>query len=136
MKDSLEIKLPNAKNKAQEIFENLEGGEILALTGPLGSGKTTFAQYLAKNLKIKDTVTSPTFVIMNRYEGILKKKQIFLFHLDLYRVHDFEEVKALGITEAWGRPDTVTVIEWADKIRHHLPESTKFYNFTSEPISL
>lgn len=132
MKDSVHIRLPEAKNKAREVSQKLEGGEILALTGPLGSGKTTFTQFLAKHLKVKEAVTSPTFVIMNRYEGKLGNKQIFLFHLDLYRTHDFTEVKALGITEAWGRPDTITVIEWADKIQQDLPEGTKFYNFTSK----
>jgi len=132
MKDSVHISLPRAKNVAKDIFTQLRGGEVLALTGPLGSGKTTFTQFLAKYLGITTTVTSPTFVIMNRYEGKLNNKQIFFFHLDLYRVHNFEEVKALGITEAWGRPDTITVIEWADKIDQSLPQSTQFYNFTHQ----
>jgi tRNA threonylcarbamoyladenosine biosynthesis protein TsaE len=104
----------------------------LALIGPLGSGKTTFSQALAKELKVKDVVSSPTFVIMNQYRGRLGKKAAHLLHLDLYRTKSLKEVKALGLMEMWGQPDTVTIIEWADKIKKILPKNSIFIKFRHE----
>lgn len=109
---------------AKELAEQLKGGEILALIGPLGSGKTTFSKALAKEFKVKDTVSSPTFVIMNQYRGSLNRKTLHFYHLDLYRTKDLREVKALGLMEIWGQPSTLTLIEWADKIKKTLPKNT------------
>ncbi|HVY68141.1 MAG TPA: tRNA (adenosine(37)-N6)-threonylcarbamoyltransferase complex ATPase subunit type 1 TsaE [Patescibacteria group bacterium] len=117
---------------ARQLALRLKGGEVLALSGPLGSGKTTFARQLARSLKIRHQVASPTFVLMNRYEGRLKTgRRIQLYHLDLYRTKSFREIRALGLPEIWGRPDTITVIEWADKIKRQLPKKTIHIKFAS-----
>jgi tRNA threonylcarbamoyladenosine biosynthesis protein TsaE len=121
-----------AEQLAKNIAKQLHGGEILALIGPLGSGKTTFTKALAKQLKVRDTVSSPTFVIMNQYRAKLDKQLLHLLHLDLYRTKTLAEVKALGLMEAWGKPDTVTVIEWADKIKRVLPKKTIVIQFRHE----
>ncbi len=86
-----------------------EAGDLLALTGDLGAGKSCFTRGLARGLGIEGPVTSPTFVLMNRYEGRLR-----LAHLDLYRL-DAPDLASLGCFEL--REDHVLVVEWADKAR-------------------
>ncbi len=133
MKKLLKLKLSEIQPAAKDVFAELQGGEILALVGPLGSGKTTFSQHLGKALKVKSKITSPTFSILNVHLGKLKnKKSVYFYHLDLYRTNSFKEVKALGLTEFWGQKDTLTVIEWADKIKKYLPLKTRFIYFTHE----
>ena len=94
---------------ASEFAEILEKGDILLFTGEIGTGKTTFIQALAKNLGIKELVTSPTFVIhMLRDSG-----RIPLSHVELYRVNNDDEVESIGFEEYY---DTaITVVEWADR---------------------
>lgn len=98
---------------ASKIARSLKGGEILLLQGPLGSGKTTFVKALARALGIKKTVVSPTFTLCHEY-GIL-------IHLDCYRLKSPEEFLHLGALERIGEPDTVTAIEWPEKIKKFLP---------------
>lgn len=119
---------------AKTLAHKLQGGEVLALIGELGSGKTTFAQALAKHLKVKSRITSPTFVLMNVFKGSLPKnnKKILLCHLDLYRTKNIKEVKALGLTELWGEKNVVVLIEWADKIKKYLPPQTLTIHFKHE----
>jgi tRNA threonylcarbamoyladenosine biosynthesis protein TsaE len=115
---------------AKALARTIKGGEIFALVGALGSGKTTFAQALGLELKIKQKITSPTFILLQAFPFKLKnKKELWLYHLDLYRTKNFKEVKALGLLEIWGRKDTVTVIEWADKIKNYLPKHTEIIKF-------
>ena len=94
---------------ATEFAKILKKGDILLFTGEIGTGKTTFIQALAKNLGVKELVTSPTFVIhMLRDSG-----RIPLSHVDLYRLNSDDEVKNIGFEEYY---DTaVTVVEWADR---------------------
>jgi len=115
---------------ATDLASKLKGGEIFALVGPLGSGKTTFVQALGRELKIRNKITSPTFILLQAFPFKLKtKKSVWLYHLDLYRTKNFREVKSLGFLEVWGRPDTVTLIEWADKIKKYLPRGAKIIKF-------
>lgn len=86
-----------------ELARLVRPGDVIAIEGPLGSGKTTFAQGLIGALAGESTVTSPTFTFWHRYPGVE--------HLDLYRVDDERELEELGLEEAFG-PDVVTVIEW------------------------
>ncbi len=116
------ISLSQAESEAKKIAQKIKGGEIFALIGDLGSGKTTFTKALGKELGIRQTISSPTFVMMQQFE--IPKSKLFLYHLDLYRTKNFKEVQSLGITEWWGHPQTITVIEWADKILNDLPPNT------------
>jgi tRNA threonylcarbamoyladenosine biosynthesis protein TsaE len=89
-------------------------GDVIALEGDLGAGKTTFTKGLAKGLEIKKTVNSPTFTIIKEYKGKLP-----LYHMDVYRVADaFED---LGFDEYF-EGDGVTVVEWAHLIEEQLPQ--------------
>jgi tRNA threonylcarbamoyladenosine biosynthesis protein TsaE len=131
------IPLSKAEFYAKKIAPSIEGGEIIALIGELGSGKTTFTKALGKELKIRQNIPSPTFVIMQEFRtGKVSKSnpkaKIVMYHLDLYRTKSFAEVKSLGITEWWGHPQTLTVIEWAEKIKGHLPNNTTYINLVRD----
>jgi len=89
---------------------------IFALSGPLGSGKTTFTQGFAKGLGIKERVVSPTFILMRSY--VQDFENLFTFyHLDLYRLENKVDLqlKDLGIEEIWSDPKNIVLIEWAQK---------------------
>jgi len=106
---------------------DLKGGETLALTGELGSGKTTFVQGLAEGLGVKGRIISPTFILMRKY---LASKLDF-YHIDFYRLEDGleNEVKNLGIDDTWGKKDNVVAIEWAEKIKKSIPENAIWIKF-------
>jgi tRNA threonylcarbamoyladenosine biosynthesis protein TsaE len=106
---------------AAKIAKKLKGGEIIALEGDLGAGKTTFVRGLARAFGIKQNVTSPTFVLMKIYEIGNKKYEIRnLVHVDCYRLDEVQELFYLGIEEYLNKPAMVVIIEWADKIRVYL----------------
>lgn len=94
----------------------LTGGEVICMTGDLGAGKTTMTQSIAKGLEIEDYVTSPTFTIINEYEG-----RCPLYHFDVYRINDVEEMYDLGYEEYF-YSDGIAIIEWADIIKEILPK--------------
>lgn len=118
------------------FVHNLKGSEIIALVGDLGAGKTTFTQKLGKLLGIPKPITSPTYILLQEFTGRLtnpklKDQKVTLYHLDLYRTTSFAEAENLGLIEFWGQPQTLTVIEWADKISPHLPKNTITINLKS-----
>lgn len=95
----------------------LKSGDIVCLTGDLGTGKTHITKGIAKGLGIEDNITSPTFNIVNEYEtGRLK-----LNHFDVYRVSDPDEIYAIGFDD-YIFSDAVSVIEWANYIEEILPQ--------------
>lgn len=89
-------------------------GDLIALVGGLGAGKTAFAQGFAAALGVTDRVTSPTFTLANRYEG-----RLVVNHLDVYRMEGAADSRDLGIDELL--EDGATIIEWADVILDALP---------------
>lgn len=91
------------------LGEILQAGDAVALEGPLGAGKTTFAQGVCAGLGAAGEVASPTFTLMNVYEGRLP-----VYHLDLYRLDDPARLRQLGY-EAETAESGVTLVEWADK---------------------
>jgi len=95
------------------VGENLNAGDILALTGELGAGKTCLTQGMAIGLGVSESypVTSPTFTLINEYQG-----KLMLYHFDLYRLKGLQDMEDLGYEEyLFG--EGVCVIEWAEKIR-------------------
>ena len=103
----------------EKISADLKPGSILALTGDLGSGKTTFIQGLARGLGVKKRVVSPTFVFIRQYP---LNTQTTFYHVDLYRLDQALEAKGLGLEEIFDDPQAIVVIEWADKIKKMLPQ--------------
>jgi tRNA threonylcarbamoyladenosine biosynthesis protein TsaE len=96
-------------------------GTLIALEGDLGAGKTRFAKGLAAGLGVAEEVTSPTFVLMNLYEG-----RIRMAHLDLYRL-EAPDLPSLGLFDVL--PDSVVVVEWAEKAGGGFPEDRLTVNF-------
>lgn len=91
-------------------------GEVYALYGDLGAGKTAFAQGFAKGLGVEDAVTSPTFVICCAYSG----GRLPFYHFDAYRIGDVSEMEEIGYEEYfWGKG--VSLVEWADLVEELLP---------------
>lgn len=115
------------QNFGEEFANNLKGGEVLGLVGGLGAGKTTFVQGLAKGLKIKEKIISPTFILMRSYSNSNKK----LHHIDLYRLEGEieKELRNLDVEDFWGKGDNITVIEWAEKAFDLMPENTIWIDF-------
>jgi tRNA threonylcarbamoyladenosine biosynthesis protein TsaE len=95
----------------QAIGNQLRGGEIIALTGELGAGKTLLAKGIASGVGISpEHVTSPTFTFIHEYSG-----QLRLVHADLYRINNLDELKSIGLEDYYD-PSTAVVIEWADRM--------------------
>ena len=103
---------------ARDLVASLPGGSVVALHGELGSGKTCFVQGMARALGISQAVTSPTFTIVGEYEG-----ERPLFHIDLYRIHDPDELLAIGF-EDYLESEGITAIEWAERAGDLIPAST------------
>jgi tRNA threonylcarbamoyladenosine biosynthesis protein TsaE len=93
-----------------------EPGAFLALSGPLGAGKTQLAKGIAEGLEVTGVVNSPTFVLMNEHPGRLR-----LFHIDAYRLGDPDEAFAAGLLDD-RQAAGVTVLEWADRLAGCLPD--------------
>ncbi len=110
-----------------EIGAELKPGSVIALEGSLGAGKTTLVKGIARSLGITEAVTSPTFTLIQQYDGTLP-----LFHMDLYRIDSLEEFELLG-AEEYLYDQGVTVIEWSGKISQLLPASTMFITCSIEP---
>lgn len=104
------------------------GATIIALQGNLGSGKTTFVQGFLKMFGVKQSVTSPTFLIIRRYY-LKNKKFKNVFHLDLYRIKKPKELLDLGFKKIINNPENIVLIEWPEKIKKLLPKNTVWVNF-------
>ena len=112
-------------NLGKKLASKLQGGEVLALNGQLGAGKTVLIKGIAAGLGIKHIITSPTFVIMKVYKSGARGQGLGvrnLVHIDCYRVKDPQAIAGIGVADYFGQKDTVTVIEWADYIKKLLPK--------------
>lgn len=114
---------------------------VFALSGDLGSGKTTFVQGLAKGLGIKQRIVSPTFIIVREYKiretrggkrvASNASRLSSFYHIDLYRLEKDikQEMRNLGIDEIWEDPSNILVIEWAEKARKAIPNHARWIKF-------
>jgi len=114
------------KRQAFEFARSLKGGEVVALYGDLGAGKTTFTQGLAEALGIKQRLVSPTFVLYKKYrleQSPQNKADLqILNHIDCYRLGEPANLTAFDTEEIFNDPTAVTVIEWPERIGKLLPK--------------
>jgi tRNA threonylcarbamoyladenosine biosynthesis protein TsaE len=103
------------------LAQELKAGSVVALIGPLGSGKTILIQGICSGLGVVEPVTSPSFVIINEYPGKIRGTFAWVYHFDLYRLEKIEEFIKLGYEEYF-YGNGITLIEWAEKIKDFLPE--------------
>lgn len=122
IKRTVEIK--NEQDTRQfgiELGQKAEKGQVIALAGDLGTGKTTLTKYIAEGLGIEENISSPTFTIVKEY----KRGRLPLYHFDVYRIGDPEELFNIGAEEYFDG-DGVCVIEWADLVAEELPEDALY----------
>ncbi|KKU18835.1 MAG: Conserved hypothetical nucleotide-binding protein [Candidatus Nomurabacteria bacterium GW2011_GWA1_46_11] len=128
----MKIKTKNAKEtrafaqKLAKDFVEKRGPLILALSGDLGTGKTTFTQSFAKALGVKKRILSPTFLIMKRFPLKMSNFQN-LYHLDAYRIKA-PDLKKLNVEDVF-KGQNIVLIEWADRVKEILPKGTIWIRF-------
>ena len=102
----------------EALGARLGSGDVIACIGELGAGKTCFLQGVARGLGVRELATSPTFILVNHYEG-----RFPVYHLDAYRAETLTEILDLGVEEMlWG--DGVVIVEWGEKLFPLLPSHT------------
>lgn len=109
---------PETENIGESFAARLQAGDVIAYRGGLGAGKTAFTRGLARGLGCESRVTSPTFTIVNEYEGKLP-----LFHFDIYRLGDEDELFDIGWEDYLNRGG-VCAVEWSERITGALPPET------------
>lgn len=112
---------------ARDIINDMPSVSVIALHGNLGAGKTCLVQGIALALEIKQPVTSPTFKIINEYQGIRS-----LYHMDLYRLTNSDDVLALGFEE-YLESGGIIAIEWPDRASDILPANTLHIHMSTLP---
>ena len=103
---------------AEAVLGELRGRSVVLFRGPMGAGKTTLISRIAAALGAEDTVTSPTFALVNQYEGEGGRR---IYHFDFYRINNVEEALDLGYEEYFYSGD-LCLVEWPEKIEPLLPE--------------
>ena len=110
---------------AEEVINSLDGRTVVLLRGGMGAGKTTLVSRIAALLGAEDTVTSPTFALVNQYEGT----ECRIYHFDFYRIDRIEEVFDLGYEEYFYSGD-LCLVEWPEKIEPLIPDDAMVVRIT------
>ena len=100
----------------EDLARRLKHGDLVALFGDLGTGKTRFVQGVCRGLGIREHVASPTFTIVNQYNA----GELVVYHFDFYRVNSLSEIRDVGF-EDYVAGDGISLIEWAEKVHQLLP---------------
>lgn len=111
---------------AEAVLGELRGRSVVLFRGPMGAGKTTLISRMAAALGAEDTVTSPTFALVNQYEGEGGRR---IYHFDFYRINNVEEALDLGYEEYFYSGD-LCLVEWPEKIEPLLPEDAMTVTIT------
>jgi tRNA threonylcarbamoyladenosine biosynthesis protein TsaE len=112
---------------AKTLAQKAKGGEVYALSGNLGAGKTVFVRGFAAGLGIKRNVNSPTFVLMKIYPVKKHPTIKYLCHIDAYRLRSARDLEAIGALDYFGKKDTICFIEWPENIKNILPVKYKIF---------
>lgn len=113
------ISLRELEILAEDLAKRVEGSDIITLSGDLGAGKTSFVQFFARSMGVKERVLSPTF---NLYEEYIVSQDLLLAHFDLYRIENSWEAENLEWQEIWGVKKYISVIEWPEKLADLIPK--------------
>ncbi len=119
MEKTISNSLNQTKQIAADYSKQLKKGDVVVLRGDLGSGKTTFTQFLLKELGVKDIINSPTFSILKIYKG-----KFNFYHFDFYRITYDEAIEA-GFDEQFSNSDGVIIAEWAENVLPLIPKKHK-----------
>ena len=114
---------------AENFAKALQLGDIVVLTGELGSGKTKFVEGVLKHFNLEDEISSPTFTIVNEYTS----EEINIYHFDVYRLEDSDEFYAMGGDEYFSRG--ICLIEWGEIIEDILPKPYTKVVFSKDNIN-
>jgi tRNA threonylcarbamoyladenosine biosynthesis protein TsaE len=131
-KETISLGKKTAKNLI--LSKKRKKALILALTGDLGGGKTTFLKGFAKGLGIKEKILSPTFILMKKFKICANScsnscKFVNFYHIDCYRIENPKEILDLGFKEIVNNPKNIVAIEWANKIKKIIPKRAIQINF-------
>jgi tRNA threonylcarbamoyladenosine biosynthesis protein TsaE len=119
---------PSETEKAgREFASDLPAGSIVALTGPLGAGKTRFVKGVVAGIGAPEEVTSPTFTLIHEYTG----GRIPVYHFDFFRIEDRQSAERLGLDEYFFG-DGICVVEWADKFPELIPPGARWIAFEAK----
>ena len=124
-----EISIPSLSDipaAAKKLIAAFQGRKVVAFSGPMGAGKTTLIKAICEELGVKDTISSPTFSIVNEYHAAEGKK---IYHFDFYRINSLNEAYDLGYEEYF-YSDAYCFIEWPEKITGLLPENVLKVNIS------
>lgn len=127
----METQTYTTKSEAETIelgksfAEKLKKGDVVLFYGDIGVGKTEFIKGICKYFNVEEIVTSPTFTIINQYNGMLNGEEIVIFHIDLYRVKEKKELLEIGFEECLYSADSIKLVEWAENSF----EIVKFVNY-------
>ena len=119
MKEYISRSLEDTERVAKEIADTLTGTEVIAYIGTLGAGKTTLTRGIAKAFGVEEGVHSPTFAIVNEYQGTVP-----IYHFDMYRVTDEDDLYSTGFYDYLGKG--LIIIEWSENIQDYIPGDAIF----------
>ncbi|TSC90696.1 MAG: putative ATP/GTP hydrolase [Parcubacteria group bacterium Gr01-1014_2] len=103
---------------------------VVALSGELGSGKTTFTKGFSRALEVREKVLSPTFVLIHRHKlQVSRFKFQVLYHIDAYRLKSGKDLLKLNIKEIFNNPKNIVLIEWADRVKKIIPKNATWIHF-------
>lgn len=114
---------------ASFLAQRIKPGTVICLEGDLGAGKTTFTQFLCRSLEVDDYVTSPTFNLMNIYQGKLQNQTIDIYHFDVYRIFDADEMLEIGFDD-YLNGTGICIVEWATQVLDFIPEKRIWITLT------
>lgn len=133
----VEIFSSTSPEQTQEFGENfalrLKPGDVVAFYGELGAGKTEFIKGICAGFRVEEIVSSPTFTVVNQYEGLSRKeKPVTIFHVDLYRINSVAELREVGFQELIEDQEGVKLVEWAEYAVALLPPNRYDIHFYSD----
>ena len=129
--------LAHIREAARQFIDQLDGRTVIALYGPMGSGKTTFIKAICQELGVTDIITSPTFAIVNEYQLPTRPKdncteRTAIYHFDFYRIKQLAEVYDMGYEEYF-YSGALCFIEWPELIEELLPPDTLRISISQQP---